>query len=110
MAKGKKGTGPYGSREKGQNLKGVLIRVHKNDYVIIKQMLVKDGAAFQHLTTACLEAYLRRDAEVLRILKDWKDANVIRKEDKNRFDFSDRERRAILDELDGELVDTEDAD
>lgn len=87
-------------------MQSTLVRIHKNDHVLMKQNLKRDGLALQHFMTACVEAYLRREPDVLRLLKDWRDANVIKKGDESKFDFSDRERRAILDELDAEFDDT----
>lgn len=106
-AQGRKGTGPYGDPEKFKNIKQVPIRLHKNDWVLIKQWLGKEGLAFQHFATAMVEAYLQRDQYVVKLVEDWKKANILRWKglEPERFDFSSREKRALLDELSTEFDD-----
>lgn len=102
---GRKGTGPYGSIEKAQNLKQVPVRVHKNDYELLKQWLKRDGVAFQHFVSCMVEAYLQRDQNMVKLVEDWKKVNLVRFKDVDKFDFSPRERRKILDELSEEFDD-----
>jgi len=105
--RGKSGTGPTGMFESSRNLKQVITRLHRNDHAALQPLLKKDGIAFQHFVTACVESYLRRDPDVLRLIKEWRDVNHVRWKDENKFDFSDRERRAMLEEL---SLDFDDAD
>lgn len=109
MPQGRKGTGPYGSYEQCRNLQQVTARIHKNDHVLFKQLLSKDGLKYQSFISAMVESYLRRDQELLKILNDWKEANHIRWKglEKERFDFSDREKRSLLDELSKEFDDSD---
>lgn len=105
MAQGKSGTGPYGSFEKARNMHQLPVRIHKNDYALLRQWLDKDGMKFQHFVLAVVESYLQRDQALVKLVEDWKKINLIRFKDVDRFDFSNREKRKILDELSEEFDD-----
>lgn len=108
--RGRKGTGEFGSRENARNLKSIICRLHINDHTAMKPLFVKDGISFQNFVVCMLEAYLLRDQNVLKVIDDWKKVNLVRWKDESKFDFSPRERRAILDELENTYSDDNEDD
>lgn len=77
----------------------VSFRLHMNDHTVLKKMLSDEDLTFQSLVSAAVEAYLRGDPAILKVLKDYKDLNTIPKEVRNQYSLSHRERQAVLDEL-----------
>lgn len=91
--------GPKPPPEKDRLLKQVPIRFHTNDYAILRQLLSQDGMSFQTLVTALVDGYMRADKDIMRVIKDWQEMNEIPKDVKDRYSLSQRDRRAILDEI-----------
>mgnify|MGYP001574676147 CR=1 FL=1 len=98
MAPGRKGTGLYGDRT--ATIHSIHTRFHESDYQLLRAQLDKDTLAFQALSTACVEAYLRRDPYVLKIIRDWQEENRLEKYQANEFSFTDKEKRRLLDAID----------
>jgi hypothetical protein len=75
------------------------VRLHINDRVVFRKLLDDVGMNFQEFFTACMEAFLRADPSALKIIKDWKDLNVIPREMRDKYMLSHRERDDIAKEL-----------
>lgn len=85
--------------EKERLIQQIPFRLHVNDHKVLKKILIDDGMRFQTFVSACVEAYLRGDPSILKVVKDWKDLNTIPKDVRDKYTLSQRERRALLDEL-----------
>jgi hypothetical protein len=75
------------------------VRIHINDRVVFRKLLDDEKMNFQEFFTACMEAFLRADPSALKIIKDWKDLNVIPRELRDKYMLSHRERDDIAKEL-----------
>lgn len=85
--------------EKDRLIQQIPFRLHINDHKALKKLLIDDGMKFQTFVSACVEAYLRGDPNIVKAVKDWKDLNTIPKDVRDRYSLSQRERKALLDEL-----------
>lgn len=102
MARGKRNTGPFGQIEKGLNIHQAPIRIHNNDWELLKIRLRNEGLSFQDFGRACVEAWLRMDQGMMTVVADWKRLNVIPKSEVDQYTLSDREKRAMFDEIAGD--------
>lgn len=99
MAAGKKGTGPYGIGERGRSMHQIPVRVRKDELDLVKQRLEDDGMTFQWLVRAAVDAYLKNDMAMLKVVADWKAQNVIPKGHTVTFGFSEREKRELMEAI-----------
>lgn len=87
------------AKEKDLNIKQVPFRIHNNDYILLKKLLSDEDLRFQHLVDACVQAYMRGDPHVMKVVKDYVEQSHIPKEHKDQYTLSQRERSKLLDEL-----------
>lgn len=85
--------------EKERNIQQVPFRIHRNDYAVLKKLLKGDNWKLQHLLAALVDAYMKRDPLVIKVLADWKEENVLPARVKESYTLSNRERRGLLDEI-----------
>lgn len=85
--------------ESQKNIKQIPFRIHANDKVLFMKLLSDGGMTFQSFSQACMEAFLRADPAVLKVIKDWRDLSTVPKDYQDRFTLSHRERDAIQKEL-----------
>ncbi|MHB8407786.1 MAG: hypothetical protein ACYDHY_06685 [Acidiferrobacterales bacterium] len=88
-----------GLTEKQKNIQQIPFRLHTNDHKALKKLLVDEEMGFQTFVDAAVQAYLRGDKAILKVLQDYKDLNTIPKEQREAYNLSQRERGKILDEL-----------
>lgn len=86
-------------KEKDRNIQQIPFRIHRNDYILLKKILIEDDMKFQTFVSSCIEAYMRGDANIMMCVKDWKELSIIPKEHRSKYTLSSRERQKILDEL-----------
>lgn len=85
--------------EKIRNVRQIPFRIHANDYILLKKLLVDDGMKFQTFVASCVEAYMRGDPNILKCVKDWKEISAIPRVDRDKYSLSHRDRQKILDEI-----------
>lgn len=86
--------------EKQREIQQIPFRLHRNDFLLMKKLLDNDGLKFQHFVTACVEAFLRGDPDVMRVVRSWREMSAVPKDDREKYTLSPRERDGILDSLD----------
>lgn len=59
------------------SLKQVPFRLHKSDWLLLRKQLLDDGARFQTIVTAFIEAYMKRDPLALKLVDDYRKFNDI---------------------------------
>lgn len=94
---------PMRLTEAAKQIKQVPFRLHMNDYNALRKLLDEDGWKFQRLVEAVVEAYIRRDPLLIKLLVEWKEENVIPRRIRDDYTLSSRERKDvqnILDEFD----------
>ena len=85
--------------EKDINVKQIPFRLHPNDKALFFKLLGDDNLSFQKFVDACMQAYLRGDPSVVKIIKDWRTLNEVPKDHLERYTLSHRERAEIQREL-----------
>ena len=88
--------------EKEKLIKQMPYRIHLHEQVLLKQLLRNDELRFQQLIDAFVQAYMRGDREALRIVKVWKDMNIVPEELREQYVMSHRERADILKQIEEE--------
>lgn len=83
--------------EKSLGIQQIPFRIHRNDFLLMKKLLENDGLKFQHFVTAAIESFLRGDASIMKVIKDWRELNLIPKDQKQNYTLSHRERDDLLD-------------
>lgn len=82
--------------EKDPNLHQILFRIHRDDYLLVRKLLTDDGLKFQSFVAACVEAYLRGDPPVMKIVRDWKEMRDVPPEHRAKYKMSKRDRDRAL--------------
>lgn len=81
-------------------VKQVPVRLHINDWRACRKMLIDDELNWRKFTEAVVDAYLKRDPLILKILVDWRDrVEPKKKAIKDRFVLSPNEKKNLFDEL-----------
>ena len=84
--------------------KQVPFRMHKNDFAVMKRLLKTDGWSFQAFTRSIIDAYLKRDPLIIKLMAEWREENMLSARAKDTYTFSRHERKELLDEI-GDLED-----
>lgn len=90
-----------------ENMRQVPIRIHENDYKVLKKLMLDDGLTLQKLTNTFIQSYLRADASALKILKQQAELNTVPKEVLDRYNLSQRERQKLIEQIEEESKDEE---
>ena len=93
--------------EKATNIRQMPFRMHLNDKVLFMKLLSDYNLSYQSFADACMQAFMRADPSIMKVIKDWRALNVIPKQDMNRYTLSHRERNAIQNELDSLNLDND---
>lgn len=94
---------PLKRTEKERNIRQISWRCHGNDYSVLRRILKDDGWKFQNLVDACVEAYIRRDPLLIKLLVDWREESYVPNRIRNDYTLSRREKKSVqaaLDEID----------
>lgn len=78
------------------------IKLHPDDQRVLKKLLVDDDLSFQAFMEACVQAYLRGDPNMLKVVKDFRMLRRIPKEKLAEYLMSHRERERLLKEMEEE--------
>lgn len=70
-----------------------------NDKALFMKLLEDSNLTFQSFSEACMQAFLRGDPSIMKVIKDWRVLNTIPKENLERYTLSHRERAEIMKEL-----------
>lgn len=81
------------------NIKTVPFRLHNNDHIILMKLLRDENLSFQTLVDSAVQAFIRADPAIMRVIKDWKELNEIPKDKLDLYTLSHRERQLIQKEL-----------
>lgn len=87
--------------ESQKNIRQIPFRIHANDKVLFMKLLSDGDMTFQSFSQACMEAFLRADPAILKVIKDWRDLSTVPKDYQKLYTLSHRERDAIQKELEG---------
>lgn len=87
--------------EKERGIHQMPYRLHHNDRVLLKKLLRDDEMTFQSLVDAAVQAYLRGDPAMMRVMQDWKDLNILPEDVMKNGGalLSRRERMELLKEI-----------
>jgi hypothetical protein len=91
-----------GDSSSPSDMKQVPYRIHRNDYVLLRQLMTADHLTFQSLVKTCVEAYMKGDPLVMRMLRQHKELESVPKSVIDRYTLSQRERQALLEQLERE--------
>ena len=80
-------------------LKQIPVRLHVHDHALIKVMLKKDRLSLQKFINYCVKGFLDGDPNMLRMIKSYRELEIIPKDVKDKHILSHRERQKILDEI-----------
>lgn len=73
--------------------------MHPHDKALLSKLLTDEKLSYQSFAHACMDAFLRGDPSIMKVIKDFKTLRDIPKEHMDKFSLSKRERDAMLDEL-----------
>jgi hypothetical protein len=85
--------------ERLKNIRQIPFRLHMNDKILFMKLLSDADLTYQSFSQACMEAFLRADPAVMKVIKDWRDLSTVPKDHLERYTLSHRERDAIQKEL-----------
>lgn len=85
--------------EAEKNIKQVPFRMHMNDKAMFFKLLGDANLSFQQFGVACMEAFLRADPAIMKVIKDWRALSQVPKDQLDRYTLSHRERDDIQKEL-----------
>lgn len=74
-------------------------RVNKTDEAVMVKILGDAGFTFQAFVEACVQALLRGDPNMMKVMKDFQVLRDIPKESLSEYIISHRERTALLEEF-----------
>jgi lambda repressor-like predicted transcriptional regulator len=80
----------------------VLVRLHQNDWNMIKLMLRRDGLSFQRFVALLARAYMDGDPDIIKCIRRYRTLELIPEGEVSRGVFSNRERAEIYAELEKE--------
>jgi len=80
----------------------ILVRLHQNDWNMLKLMLKRDELSFQKFVSMCSRSYLDADPDLLRCIKRYRTLAMIPEHEQRKGVFSNRERAEIYAELEKE--------
>jgi len=79
-----------------------MVRLHQNDWELLRVMLRRDGLSFQKFVSLCSKAYLEADPNLIKSLRTYREYERVPKDQRERGVFSNRERMEIYNELEKE--------
>lgn len=91
--------GPPKQSEKQKQIRQVPFRMHAHDYLALRRMLDRDNWKLQKMFEAVVDAYMKSDPLLMKILIDWKEENVVTRRQQRSYALSNREKGNILDEI-----------
>lgn len=74
-------------------------RINRADDIVLSKILDDEGVSFQAFVDACVQALLRADPNMLKVMKDFKMLKEIPKEVLVEYVISQRERANLLEEF-----------
>ena len=77
----------------------LTFRLHRNDKIVFLKLLRDEKLTFQWFVDACMDAYMRADPGIMKVVKDWQELKEVPPEHQGLYTLSHRERKALLDEL-----------
>ena len=86
------------------NMQAITFRLHMNDKLLLSKLLGDDNLSYQSFADACMQAYLRGDPSIIKVIKDWHLLNEVPKDFQEKYTLSHRERAKILDDIAVESV------
>lgn len=86
--------------EKERLIHMIPFRLHENDWKLLRKLLTDEKMTFQTFVDASVQAYLRGDPAIIKVIRDHKDLSSVPSDYKDKGVLSRRERDRILDELD----------
>ena len=78
---------------------GIMVRLHQNDWELLRVMLRRDGLSFQKFISLCSKAYLEADPHLIKTLRTYREYELVPKDQREKGVFSNRERADIYREL-----------
>jgi hypothetical protein len=83
----------------GKQIRQLNWRIHIDDLRIVKQLLADDELMFKSFADCCIHAYMRGDPLMLKMIKMWKELNLVDGQRKDLYTLSQRERSELLKQL-----------
>ena len=78
---------------------GIMVRLHQNDWDLLKVMLKRDGLSFQKFISLVSKGYLEADPNIIKCLRTYRSLELVPQDQVARGVFSNRERQQIYAEL-----------
>jgi hypothetical protein len=76
-----------------------MVRIHQNDWEVLRVMLKRDGLSFQKFVYLCSRGYLDADPALLKSIRTYRELELVPKDQRDKAVFSNRERMQIFAEL-----------
>lgn len=89
-------------RRDKSNPHGIMVRLHQNDWEMLRVMLRRDGLSFQKFVNFCSRAYMDADPAIIKCLRTYRELELVPKDQRARGVFSNRERAEIYAQLEKE--------
>ena len=74
-------------------------RINRADDVILDKILSDENVSFQMFMDSVIQAFMRGDPNIMKVLKDFKKLRELPKEVLEEYAISHRERTLLLDEF-----------
>jgi len=88
-----------GSPDKADQTKQIPVRLHIHDHAMMKAMLKKDKMSLQKFIGFCVRAYLDADPSFMKMIKNYRELELVPRDVREKHVLSHRERSSIFDEL-----------
>ena len=82
----------------------VLVRLHQNDWEMLRLLLRRDGMSFQKFVSLCSRAYLEADPAIIKSIRTYRELELVPQDQRDKAVFSNRERMQIYAELEDQKV------
>jgi len=85
--------------DKADQTKQIPVRLHVHDHGVLKAMLKKDKMSLQKFIGFCVRAYLDADPSFMKVIKNYRELELVPRDVREKHVLSHRERSKIFDEL-----------
>ncbi len=90
---------PGGSKRPRDPVKQIPVRVHVHDHTMLRVRLRQDSLTVQKFIGFCIQGYLDADPMMLRMLRNYRELELVPPGVREKHVLSSRERMGILDEI-----------
>lgn len=85
--------------DKKDQTKQIPVRLHVNDHALLKVMLKKDQMSLQKFIGYCVKGYLDADPMFMKMIKNYRELELIPENVREKHVLSHRQRSEIFDQI-----------